>query len=149
MKHTHAEKTVLPFTAKQMYTLVADIEKYPEFLPWCIGARINERKENVIIADLVIGYKMIREKFTSKVTFEPGKRVNVDYITGPFRHLHNYWIFRDTGNGQCEIDFYIDFAFKSSLLQQTMSFFFNEAFKIMVSSFEKRAQQLYGKSRDT
>ena len=143
--HTHAEKRIVPHTSKQMFDLVLDIEKYPEFLPWCNGARIIKRTESTITADLSVGYKMLREKFTSKVTYTEPHRINVKYEKGPFRHLNNHWQFKDLKDGQCEIDFYIDFSFHNRLFQQPMHFFLNEAVSIMINAFEKRAQDVYGK----
>ena len=140
---THAEKRISPYTSKQMYDLVADVERYPEFLPWCVAVRIKSRTENTLTADLVIGYKMARESFTSTVTLHPHEKVDVKYEKGPLRYLNNHWKFRDLKDGGCEIDFYVDFAFHSSLVQQAIAYFFNEAVKIMINAFEKRAEELY------
>ena len=91
---THAERRVLPYTPEQLYTLVAEVEHYPQFLPWCVAARIRERREGMIVADLVIGFKMIRERFTSRVTLDTTQRhILVEYIDGPFRKLENNWRF--------------------------------------------------------
>lgn len=143
---THAEKRSLPFSPDQLFGLVADVEKYPEFLPWCVGARIRKRDGDVFFADLVIGFKMIRERYTSKVVLDPqGGRIDVHYTEGPFQHLNNHWIFHPTPDGGTIIDFYVDFEFRSKLLQKVIGTLFNEAVKLMVSAFEKRAQQLYGR----
>ncbi|MEN8236806.1 MAG: type II toxin-antitoxin system RatA family toxin [Pseudomonadota bacterium] len=144
--NTHAEKRILPFTAKQMYGLVADVEKYPEFLPWCMGCRITKRENDFLEADLIIGYKMLQESFRSKVTLHPHHLVDVQYKSGPLKYLNNHWKFKDLPDGSCEVDFYIDFAFHSSMVQQAMSFFFNEAVKKMIHAFEKRAHMLYKKN---
>ena len=113
---THAEKRVLPYQPKEMFDLVAAIDKYDEFLPWCIGARIKERKENIVLADLVIGFKLFREKFTSKVTLdEANMRIDVEYMDGPFRYLNNHWQFKEYPDG-CEVDFFVDFEFRSMIL---------------------------------
>jgi coenzyme Q-binding protein COQ10 len=142
---THAEKRVLPHASEQLFDLVADIERYPEFLPWCVGARIRERSGNKIVADLLIGFKMIRERFTSRVLLDrPGLRIDVTYTDGPFRYLNNHWIFEPMPDGTCRIDFFIDFEFRSHVLQKIMGVLFNEAVRRMVSAFEARAQQLYG-----
>jgi len=141
---THAEKRVLPYTPEQMYDLVADIEKYPEFLPWCLAARIRKREGNVVYADLIIGFKMIRERFTSRVTLSPPDRIDVSYTEGPFSYLNNHWIFITTEDGGCLIDFYVDFEFKSKMLQKIIGVLFNEAVRRMVTAFETRARQLYG-----
>ena len=141
---THAEKRVLPYTPEQMYDLVADIEKYPEFLPWCLAARIRKRDGNVVYADLIIGFKMIRERFTSRVTLSPPGRIDVSYTEGPFSYLNNHWIFSPTETGGCLIDFYVDFEFRSKMLQKIIGVLFNEAVRRMVAAFETRARQLYG-----
>lgn len=141
---THGEKRIVPYRAEQMFMLVADIERYPEFLPWCVGARITRRQGTVIWADLIIGYKMIRERFTSKVTLTEGqRRIDVEYADGPFRYLNNHWIFEPVEGG-CSIDFYVDFEFKNLILQRVMGLFFNEAVRRMVHAFEERAHTLYG-----
>jgi coenzyme Q-binding protein COQ10 len=140
---THAERRRLPYTPQQMYDLVADVERYPEFLPWCLAARIRRREGQVFFADLVIGFKMVRERFTSKVTLGEG-RVDVTYTEGPFHHLDNHWVFEPAPDGGTDIDFYVDFEFRSKLLQKLIGALFNEAVRLMVAAFEKRARQLYG-----
>jgi coenzyme Q-binding protein COQ10 len=140
---THAEKRVLPYTPEQMYDLVADVEKYPEFLPWCIAARIRKRDGATIWADLMIGFKMVRERFTSKVMLSPPGRIDVTYAEGPFQYLNNHWIFTPTEEGGCLIDFYVDFEFRSKMLQKIIGVLFNEAVRRMVAAFETRARQLY------
>lgn len=143
---THAEKRILPYTPDQLYALVAGVEHYPKFLPWCLGARIRERSERLMVADLIIGFKMFRERFTSRVTLSPeAKRIDVEYTDGPFKYLKNHWIFLPHPQG-CEIDFYVDFEFRSKLLQKTIELLFNEAVKRMVGAFETRARQLYGEN---
>jgi coenzyme Q-binding protein COQ10 len=143
---THAEKRVLHHSPEQLFDLVADVERYPEFLPWCIGARIRSRRENVLIADLIIGFKGIREKFTSEVTPDRATmRIDVAYRDGPFKYLNNHWIFIAQPDGSCEIDFFVDFEFRSRLLQRIIGLLFNEAVRRMVSAFEARADQLYGR----
>jgi Oligoketide cyclase/lipid transport protein len=142
---THAEKRYLPYTPEQLYALVADVERYPEFLPWCVAARIRKREGAVFFADLVIGFKMIRERYTSKVVLNPeARRIDVQYTEGPFQHLNNHWIFVPAEDGGTQIDFYVDFEFRSKLLQKLIGALFNEAVRLMVASFEKRARQLYG-----
>ena len=139
---THAEQKILPHTPEQLYALVADIERYPEFLPWCVGARIRERRDNVILADLIIGFSMFRERFTSRVTLSPPYRIDVAYTEGPFKYLNNHWIFERVPGG-CRIDFFVDFEFKSRLLQRLIEVLFSEAVRRMVGAFEKRARDLY------
>ena len=140
---THAEKRLLPFTPRQLYDLVADVEHYPQFLPWCVAARVNRRDGNVVWADLIIGFKMLRERYTSKVTLGDG-RIDVAYINGPFKYLNNHWIFELAESGGTTVEFYIDFEFRSKMLQSLMGTVFNEAVRLMVGAFEKRARQLYG-----
>ena len=140
---THAEKKLLPYTREQLFDLVADVERYPEFLPWCVGARIRERHDNEILGDLLIGYKMVRERFTSRVVLSRPDRIDVSYSEGPFKYLTNHWLFIPEDGG-CLIDFYVDFEFRSKMLQKIMEMFFNEAVKRMVGAFETRAHALYG-----
>ncbi len=142
---THAEKRVLPYTPEQLFDLVAAIDLYPEFLPWCTGARIRSREGNLVVADLVIGFKVFRERFTSKVVLDRPRRIDVAYSEGPFRHLTNHWEFLPEGEHGCLIDFYVDFEFRSRLLQSTIGLLFNEAVHRMVSAFESRAVALYGR----
>lgn len=141
---THAEHRVLPYTPDQMYALVADIERYPEFLPWCLGARVRERTATTITADLLIGFKMVRERFTSRVVLDRPRRIDVSYARGPFRHLNNHWNFIAAPGGECMIDFYVDFEFHSRVLQKLIEVLFNEAVKRLVGAFEARARELYG-----
>ena len=142
---THAEKRPVPYSAEQMFDLVADVRRYPEFLPWCLAARVRERQGDTLLVDLVIGFKMIRERFTSRVVLnQPDLSVNVTYADGPFKHMANHWRFEPTGGGGCLIDFFVDFEFKSPLLQKLIGVLFNEAVKRMVAAFETRARQLYG-----
>jgi coenzyme Q-binding protein COQ10 len=142
---THAEKRHLPYRPQQLFDLVADIERYPEFLPWCVGARIRSRTEREIVADLMIGFRLIRERFTSRVTLDRERnRIDVTYTEGPFRYLNNHWIFEPDGQGGTLLDFYVDFEFRSIVLQKVIGVFFNEAVRRMVGAFEARAKELYG-----
>jgi coenzyme Q-binding protein COQ10 len=141
---SHEEKRVLPYTAEQLFDLVMDIDKYPEFLPWCVAARINERGKNDLSADVVVGYKVFREKFSSRVHFKRPKEIEVEYLQGPMRHLHNKWAFKDLRGGQCEVDFYVDFSLKTKLFEKLVDQFFHRALVKMINAFEGRALQLYG-----
>ncbi|HXV24096.1 MAG TPA: type II toxin-antitoxin system RatA family toxin [Alphaproteobacteria bacterium] len=142
---THAEERHSPFTPDQLFDLVADIERYPEFLPWCTAARIRRREGNTVTADLVIGFKMFRERFTSRVTLDrPAHCIDVAYAEGPFRYLNNHWVFKPAPDGGTLIDFYVDFEFRSVMLQKIIGALFGEAVKRMVSAFEHRAERLYG-----
>ena len=140
---THAEKRVLPYTPTQMYELVADVERYPEFLPWCLAARVRKHEGNLMVADLVIGFRMVKERFTSHVTLKRPTCIDVEYTHGPLRHLNNHWLFQPHPEG-CLIDFYIDFEFRSKVLQKLIGALFNEAVQRMVRAFDARAHELYG-----
>ncbi|MGE3333561.1 MAG: type II toxin-antitoxin system RatA family toxin [Rhodospirillaceae bacterium] len=139
----HREKRVLPYTPEQMFALVADVEKYPEFLPWCVACRIRKQETPTsFIADLQVGFKMVREQFTSRVTLERPNAITVSYLTGPFEHLTNEWKFKPAPNGT-ELDFFLSFEFRSRLLQTLIGVLFEEAVHRMVSAFETRAAKLY------
>jgi coenzyme Q-binding protein COQ10 len=141
---SHRETRTLPYTPEQVFDLVADVERYPEFLPWCVGARVRERSESTILADLMIGFKMIRERYTSRVVLDRPNRIDVEYgHEGPFRHLENQWAFKPAPGG-CEVEFFLDFEFKSRMLQRLIGVLFQEAVRRMVSAFEARARALYG-----
>ena len=131
---THAERKILRYTPEQLFDMVADVRRYPEFLPWCVGARVISRKDDELIADLTIGFKMFRETFRSSVTLERPHHVHVRYLTGPFRYLNNHWRFRPHPQGNetwTEVDFFVDFEFKSRLLQAVIgTVFFGERFGI-------------------
>ena len=141
---THAEKRPLPYTPEQLFALVEDVAKYPEFLPWCVGARVRSNDGHLIVADLVIGYKVFRERFTSKVILNHPDRIDVEYSDGPFRYLNNHWKFEPNEDGTTTIDFYVDFEFRSRLMQKMIGVVFNEAVRRMVRAFEQRAHDLYG-----
>lgn len=139
---THAERRAMPYTPEQMFDLVAAVDLYPQFLPWCLASRITKREGNVFYADLVIGYKMVREKFGSRVTALRPDHIHVEYLSGPMKHLSNHWRFLPQPDGSCIIDFYVDFEFKNPILQRLISVFFEEAVKRMVGAFEARAKDL-------
>ena len=147
---THAETRTLPYSAEQMFGLIADVSAYPEFLPWCSAARIRTRTvqpdgAELIEADLVISFKVFRERFGSRVVLRPAQaRIDVAYLDGPFRHLNNHWQFRDLEGGGCEVDFFVDFEFRSRTLQAIIGVVFNEAMQRIVRAFEARAAELYG-----
>lgn len=146
---THREVKILPYTAQQMYDLVADVARYPEFLPWNSAARINSRRPieggEVLEADLVISFKVFREKFASRVTLWPGKkRIDTEYLDGPFRKMQSWWAFRDRPEGGCEVEFFVDFEFRNAILQGIIGVVFNDAMQRIVRAFERRAAVLYG-----
>lgn len=141
----HIEQKTLPYSPEQMFELVAAVDKYHEFLPWCVASRINKREGiNIFYADLIVGYKMLREKFTSKVVTEKPDHIYIEYLKGPLKHLRNHWRFIREPDGSCTIDFSVEFEFKNSILQGLAQVFFQEVIHRMVSAFEERAKEVYG-----
>lgn len=140
----HAETRRLPWSPEQLFAIVADVARYPEFLPWVIGTRIQSRSETLLVADLVVGFKMVRERFTSRVTLDRPSQIHVDYVAGPLRYLRNDWRFRPAPGGGTEVDFAVDFEFASKLFETLAGLFFDEALRRMVRAFEKRAEDIYG-----
>lgn len=140
---THAERQIVPYTPEQLFDLVADVGKYPQFLPWCIGARVRGSSPTALVADLTIGFGPFRESFTSRVTLDRPHRVRVRYENGPFRYLNNQWDFRPHEGGT-EVAFFVDFEFRSRILQAAIGVVFNEAVRRMVNAFQKRAREIYG-----
>lgn len=133
----------LPYSAEQMFDLVADVARYGEFLPWVVGTRVRSNSETEMIADMLVGFKALREKFTSRVEkVRPGE-IRVHYLDGPMRDLDNVWKFRSTPDG-CEVDFAVSFTFRNSVFEALAGQYFDRAFRKMVSAFETRADQLYG-----
>lgn len=158
----HKEIRNLPHRPDQLYALVGDIASYPEFLPWCLAARIRERRAapetagaaEIVRADLVVGFKLVRERFTSEVTLIPADgetpaRIDVEYVDGPLRFLRNHWVFVPRDDGGCEIDFYVEFEFRSRILERMIGALFHEAVTRMVGAFERRANELYGEPART
>ena len=141
---SHSEKRLLPYTPAELFDLVAAVEEYPKFLPWCLDAEVRSRDGEAMVADLVIGFRMFRERFTSDVSLKRPDRIEVRYRKGPLRHLHNHWVFEPYGEGQCMIDFHVDFEFRSRVLQALVGVLFHEAFRRMVGAFGDRARTLYG-----
>ena len=140
----------MPYSADEMYALVADVESYSQFLPWCAASRIGDRQTTdageVLDAELVISFRVFRESFGSRVTLQPEKRViDVEYLEGPFRYLNNHWHFKPLSEKECEVDFFVDFEFRSRLLQSLIGVVFNEAMRRIVRAFEQRAEALYGR----
>ena len=140
---SHREQRFAPYSPDQMFALVADIERYPEFIPWCAGARIRRREEALIVADLRVRFGPFRESFTSRVSLAPPERIDVAYTHGPLSHMATHWRFMPAGGGT-RIDFSIDCDFRSALLRGLASRFFHEAAKRMALAFEARAHKLYG-----
>ncbi len=148
---TQAEIRRLPYSAAEMYALVADMAAYPEFLPWCSATRIRSRKpqpdgSEIVESEMVISFKVFRERFGSRVILRPeGHKIDVAYLDGPFRYLNNHWRFKPVGETTCEVDFFVDFEFRSRTLQLIIGVVFHEAMRRIVRAFEARAEKLYGK----
>ena len=145
----HAETRRVPWTAAQMFGLVADVERYPEFLPLCEALSVRSRKERdgkeLLVADMTVGYKAIRETFTTQVLLNGAERaIDVKYIDGPFRYLDNRWRFEPLPEGGCSVHFFIDYEFKSRILGALMGSMFDRAFRMFTEAFEKRADAIYG-----
>jgi coenzyme Q-binding protein COQ10 len=145
---TYSERKLVPYAPKQLFDLVADVAKYPSFLPWCVGARIRSRTDDELVADLTIGFGPFRESFTSRVSLQHPDAsgfcaIKVKYENGPFKYLHNQWKFAPDALG-CVVDFYVDFEFRSFILQKAIGAVFTEAVRMMVNAFLKRARTVYG-----
>ena len=147
---THSDKRVMPYTADQMYALVADVCRYPEFLPWNSAARVRKVTPQpdgteVMEADLVISFRVFRERFGSRVVLDPAtKRIDTEYLDGPFHHMKSYWQFTDLEDGRCEVEFFVDFEFRNAMLRSLIGAVFNQAMHRIVKAFEDRAHDLYG-----
>ncbi|MDP4033459.1 MAG: type II toxin-antitoxin system RatA family toxin [Pseudorhodobacter sp.] len=149
---THHETRVLPYTAAQMYDLVADVENYPQFLPWTAAARIRSRQPvaggEEMVVDLVVAFKVFRERWGSRVTLLPeAGKINTEYLDGPFRYLRSTWSFRDLPSGGSEVEFFVDFEFRNAILRGIIGMVFNEAMQRVVRAFERRAAALHGPGR--
>ncbi|MGY6412155.1 MAG: type II toxin-antitoxin system RatA family toxin [Alkalilacustris sp.] len=145
----HEEHRELPYGADQMFDLVADVARYPEFLPWTAAARIRSRRPftggEVMDADLVISFKVFRERFGSRVTmWHADRTIQTEYIDGPFRYMKSQWRFTPKDSGGCKVDFQVDFEFRNAILQRLIGVVFNEAMQRIVRAFETRAEELYG-----
>lgn len=140
---------VVNHTPEQMFELVADVESYPLFVPLCQTLRVRRRfsgadDAEIVVAEMEVGYKAIRERFTSRVTLDrAGRRINVEYVDGPFSHLENVWRFRDAEDGKCRIEFYIAYEFRNRMLATLMGSMFDAAFRKFASAFETRADQIF------
>lgn len=142
----HNETRHLPYSPEQMFDLVADVERYPDFLPWVSAIRVRSNSGTEMIADMIVGFKGLRETFTSRVVKQRATHVHVDYVDGPLKHLSNDWRFRSDGAGGVLIDFEVDFAFKNRLFEALAGQMFDAALRKMIGAFEGRAAQLYGSS---
>ena len=143
-------ETKVPYSAAQMFDLVADVDQYPDFLPWCAALRVVEREagedgRGTVVADMVVAYRMFRERFRSRVALDrPARAIDVAYVSGPFRELGNRWRFRDLPEGGSVVDFEIDFELKNFFLQATAQAVFDAVFSRMSGAFIERAHVVYG-----
>jgi len=140
----HSETRHLPYTPEQLFDLVADVERYSEFLPWVVAVRIRSASDKEIIADLVVGFSAFKERFTSRVTLDKPHRIHVDYIEGPLKYLRNEWRFDGAPEGGTTLFFSVDFAFRSRIFQALAGEMFDRALRRMTDAFERRAAALYG-----
>ncbi len=140
------ETRQLPYSAEQMFDLVADVARYAEFLPWVAATRVRSDDGREMIADMLVGFKSLREKFTSKVEKQRPGEISVHYLDGPMRDLDNVWHFRALGDHACEIDFSVTFSFRNALFEKLAGQYVDKAFRKMVAAFEERAAALYGSS---
>lgn len=140
----HLETRHLPYTPEQMFDLVADVQHYPDFLPWVSAIRLRTSSNTEMVADMIVGFKGLRETFTSKVVKKRPQEVRVDYLDGPLKHLHNLWHFRPDGQGGVLLDFEVEFTFKNRLFEALAGQMFDSALRKMIGAFEARAAQLYG-----
>lgn len=141
----HSENRVLPFSASQMFDLVLDVAQYPQFLPWCVATRVKSKDagdNGQMVADMAVGFKMLQERYTSRITFERPGHIHITDIGGPFKHLETDWVFVERADG-CEVNFNIDFAFSSKLLETVMGGVFTEAAHRMMQAFVTRAEAIY------
>jgi len=138
------ETRQLPYTPEQMFDLVADVGSYRKFLPWVVATRVRSNTETEMLADMVVGFKSLRESFTSRVMKNRANEIRVHYVDGPLSDLENVWLFRPYGLESCEIEFYVDFTFRNSMFEKIAGQYFDRAFRKMVAAFETRAAQLYG-----
>ena len=139
----HEETRHLPYTPEQMFDMVADVGRYGEFLPWVSAIRVRSDGETEMVADMIVGFKGLRETFTSKVQKERPDHIRVDYLDGPLKHLNNDWTFRADGEGGCYVDFCVDFAFKNRMFEMLAGQVFDRALRKMIGAFEDRARVLY------
>ncbi|MCC2976036.1 type II toxin-antitoxin system RatA family toxin [Sphingomonas sp. PL-96] len=140
----HSETRHLPYTPEQMFELVADVGRYGEFLPWVSATRVRSNSETEMVADMIVGFKGLRETFTSKVAKERPGHIRVDYLDGPLKYLNNDWTFRPDGQGGTLVDFCVDFAFKNRMFELLAGQVFDRALRKMIGAFEERAAALYG-----
>ncbi len=145
----HSETKHLPYTPEQLFDLVADVARYDEFLPWVVAVRIRSSSETETVADLVVGFNAFKERFTSRVKKDRSRRIEVDYVEGPLKYLHNEWRFEPEPDGGTNLCFAVDFAFRSRIFEALAGQMFDRALRRMTGAFETRAAALYGISRSS
>jgi coenzyme Q-binding protein COQ10 len=145
----HSEIKHLPYSPEQLFDLVADVARYDEFLPWVVAVRIRSSSETETVADLVVGFNAFKERFTSRVRKQRPSRIEVDYIEGPLKYLHNEWRFEPAADGGTDVHFSVDFAFRSRIFEALAGQMFDRALRRMIGAFETRAAALYGISRSS
>lgn len=139
----------LPYSREQMFDLVADVGHYARFLPWVIATRVKSDSDDLMVADMIVGFKSLREKFTSRVHKHRPEHIEVHYVDGPMRDLDNRWIFRALPDGSCEVEFFVEFTFRNRVFEALAGQYFDRAFRRMVAAFEARADELYGSSNSS
>ncbi|MGU3313973.1 MAG: type II toxin-antitoxin system RatA family toxin [Sphingomonas sp.] len=144
----HSETRHLPYTPEQMFDMVADVKRYPEFLPWVSAMRVRQDSDTATLADMIVGFKGLRETFTSKVEKTRAETIHVEYVDGPLKYLHNDWRFR-AEEGGCAVDFAVDFQFKNRMFEMLAGQVFGVALRRMIGAFEDRAKILYGSSNSS
>jgi coenzyme Q-binding protein COQ10 len=145
----HSETKHLPYTPEQLFDMVADVQRYDEFLPWVVAVRIRSASQTETVADLVVGFNAFKERFTSRVTKQRSGRIVVDYIEGPLKYLKNEWRFEPTEEGGTNVFFSVDFAFRSRIFEAIAGQMFDRALRRMTNAFEERAAALYGISKSS
>ena len=140
----HQEVRNLPYTPHEMFDLVADVDSYADFLPWVIATRVKSKTDSELVADMIVGFRMVRETFTSRVQLDRPNSLHVDYLDGPLKYLKNDWRFEPDGRGGTDVHFCVDFEFRQKMFERLAGAFFHEAFRRMVAAFEKRAAEVYG-----
>lgn len=143
------ERRTVPYSAEQMFDLVADVARYREFLPWVVATRVRSDSDTEMVADMVVGFKNLRESFTSRVLKRRPAELEVIYVDGPLRDLDNLWRFTNLPGGGCEIEFAVDFTFRNRVFEALAGQYFDRAFRKMVAAFETRADALYGSSNSS
>ncbi|MCP4923792.1 MAG: type II toxin-antitoxin system RatA family toxin [bacterium] len=143
----HSQVRQLPYTRESIFDLIADVESYPDFLPWCQRAEIHERSQTHILATLCVGQGPLKETFRSRVKLKSPEHIQVSYEDGPFKYLHNTWDFKEISPGLTEVHFFVDFKFKSMMLEIAMGAFFTKATQAMMQAFEDRAAYLNQRQR--